>query len=259
MTEQVRRRISHTESYRGKIRNQAEYRSSSKHDRQQVGGSMTSTERLNKKRNKQKRSLGRTLASIFLFFLGLGISVYPYVAQYINSLSDTRLVAAYNASIMNGGGASNSNGGMSGAEGGVAVNPDDLLADVYGTIFIPKLSLELPIYVGSTNENLSRGIAHLEGTSLPVGGESTHSVLAGHNGAITNEWFTHIDQLGKGDLFYIRNGTSVLTYSVYDTKVIEPTDTSELYIEEGRDLVTLLTCIDGGSKRLLVKGERVLE
>lgn len=124
-------------------------------------------------------------------------------------------------------------------------------------MFIPLLELELPIYVGSTNENLEKGIAHLEGTSLPVGGASTHSVLCGHNGAVTNEWFTHIDQMSTGDLFYIRHDGSVLTYKVVSTKIIQPNNTSDLMIEQDKDLVTLLTCADSGATRLIVRGERV--
>lgn len=130
---------------------------------------------------------------------------------------------------------------------------------MFGSIFIPKLGLELPIFTGSTNANLSRGIAHLEGTSLPTGGENTHAVLAGHNGAIANEWFTNIDKLEEGDLFYIRHEGLSLTYKVESKHVISPTDVSALLIQEGRDLVTLLTCIDSGKNRLLVTGNRVLE
>jgi len=131
--------------------------------------------------------------------------------------------------------------------------------DMFGAIIIPKLGLELPIFTGSTDANLERGIAHMEGTSLPVGGESTHSVLAGHNGAVTNEWFTNIDQLTEGDLFYIRTLEQLLTYKVISSKVISPGAVSELYIQEGRDLVTLLTCTPNGSMRLIVTGERVLD
>ena len=198
-----------------------------------------------KKSRERRPTSSRTAVSILMFIIGIVVSIYPYVAQYINSFSDSKVVAAYNASVMN---PTSLGAGVSGAE--------PLDADVYGTIFIPKLSLELPIYIGDTDANLSRGIAHIEGTSLPVGGKSTHSVLAGHNGAVTNEWFTHIDQMNKGDLFYIRNSSGVLTYKVFRINVINPKDTSSLYIEKDRDLVTLLTCIHSGTQRLLVTGER---
>ena len=205
--------------------------------------------------NRAKRSAARTIAALLMFCMGFGILVYPYVAQRINNESATRLVAAYNESVQAGA------GGQSDGEGSdvaayAAPIPDE---GVYGSIFIPKLSLELPIFIGSTDANLSKGIAHLEGTSLPTGGESTHSVLAGHNNVATNEWFTNIDRLVEGDLFYIRNGGTVLTYQVVSTQIIAPTDTSTLLIERGRDLVTLLTCTDSGAERLLVTGERVLD
>ena len=205
-----------------------------------------------KKTKQTKKNSSRFIAATLLFCFGLMVSVYPFLAQYINSLSDSKVVAAYNASVMNGGADTSS-----GAEGALVFGQEELDEDVYGIISIPNLSLELPIYVGDTDANLSKGIAHLKGSSLPVGGKSTHCVLAGHNGAITNEWFTHIDQLNNGDLFYIRNGSIVLTYEVVGKKVIEPTDTSDLYIQKDRDLATLLTCVDSGAKRLLVMGERI--
>lgn len=206
------------------------------------------------RRYAKKRSKGRTFSSVIIFLIGLSIFLYPHVAQYINNLSATRIVEEYTASVM----ASENGTAVAGDDEGVnALGYNE--EDVYGTIFIPKLSLELPIYVGDTDANLSRGIAHMEGTSLPVGGNSTHSVLAGHNGMVTNEWFTNIDKLTEGDLFYVRNGTTVLTYSVVAIAMIDPTDTSSLYIKEGRDLVTLLTCDDTGAKRLIVTGERVVE
>lgn len=199
----------------------------------------------------QKRGVGRITFAVLVFLTGVIIVVYPYVAQYINNLSATKIVEAYHETV---------NTGVTGSEqegsGGVVISAG-IGEEVFGSIFIPKLELELPIYVGSTTTNLSKGIAHLEGTSLPVGGTSTHSVLAGHTGAVTNEWFTNIDKLEKGDPFYIRHESSVLTYEVVGMKVIESEDTSDLYIEEGRDLVTLLTCSDSGTKRLIVTGERL--
>lgn len=205
---------------------------------------------------KKRGQRGRTLLSLLIFCLGVGISLYPYVAQQINNVSATKLVAAYNAVLEEGSLESLEGTG----EGGTApAYADENYGDaVYGSIFIPKLSLELPIFVGSTEANLSKGIAHMEGTSLPTGGSSTHSVLAGHNGAVTNEWFTNIDQLEANDLFYIRNGGAVLTYSVVSIKIIEPSDPSALVIQRDRDLVTLLTCTDSGAQRLIVTGERVM-
>ena len=196
----------------------------------------------------------RRMFAVFLFVLGLSLVLYPSLAQYVNNLSATKLVSEYfNSAIEPTISPDNPQAGA-GAGAGADASSDE----IFGGISIPKLKLELPIYIGSTDENLSKGIAHLEGTSLPVGGKSTHSVLCGHNGAVTNEWFTHIDELTEGDLFYIKTTEQLLTYKVIGYKTISPNDTSELYIKEGQDLVTLLTCIDSGTNRLIVTGERVL-
>jgi len=203
----------------------------------------------------------RRVAAIFLFFIGLSILLYPHIAQYVNQLHATRLVAAYFDTGAQFGGPATPGATGGGGAGPYAAgqNPEGSDEDIFGSIYIPKLKLELPIYTGSTTANLAKGIAHLEGTSLPVGGESTHSVLCGHNGAVTNEWFTHIDELTEGDLFYIRTLEQLLTYKVVSMKVIDPDDTSDLLIEPGRDLVTLLTCADSGRMRLIVTGERVYD
>lgn len=203
------------------------------------------------KRRERKRDLFRSLFSLVIFCLGIGVSLYPYAAQQVNNISATKLVAAINADF---------DKGMTGAGGDAPAYAGELdLEGAYGSIFIPKLSLELPIYVGQTEANLSKGIAHLEGSSLPTGGESTHAVLAGHNGAVTNEWFTNIDKLEVGDLFYIRSEGSVLTYKVESMEIIEATDTHKLLIQRERDLVTLLTCANSGQQRLIVTGERFVE
>ena len=203
---------------------------------------------------KRSSSAASTLLSILIFLLGIGISLYPYIAQEINSASATKLVAAFNEAVEN---MPYTGEGDDAVAPGVAYGaPDD---DMFGSIFIPKIDLELPIYVGSTDENLEKGVAHLEGTSLPVGGASTHTVLAGHSYTVTNEWFTRIERLESGDLFYIRNSTGVLTYRVVSKKVIQPTDTSDLLIERDKDLATLLTCTASGAERVIVRGERVEE
>ena len=185
--------------------------------------------------------------------------MYPHIAQYINNIHATQLVQAYFADDLEG---PNGTGGANGANGAkVDGKPtiDFLDENIFGSINIPKLGLELPIYTGPTVENLERGIAHVEGTSLPVGGVDTHSVLAGHHGRVTNEWFTHIDQLSEGDLFYIRSKEQLLTYKVISLKVIDPEDDSDLRIVKGRDLVTLYTCTPSRLQRVIVTGERVLD
>lgn len=127
-----------------------------------------------------------------------------------------------------------------------------------GTIEIPCIKVDLPIYHGTSDEVLQKGIGHLEGSSFPVGGEDTHAVLSGHTGLNTAKLFTDLTEVEEGDLFYIHILGDVLAYKVRDINVVEPSDTSLLQIKSGEDLVTLVTCTPYGvnSHRLLVTGER---
>lgn len=125
---------------------------------------------------------------------------------------------------------------------------------------IPAIDLDLPVYHGTSDETLLAGLGHLEGTSLPVGGEGTRAVITGHRGLASATMFTHLDQVGLGDTFTIEVLGEILTYRVTDTTVVEPDETEALRSVEGRDLVTLVTCTPLGinSHRILVTGERVL-
>ncbi|KQP69742.1 fimbrial protein [Microbacterium sp. Leaf288] len=127
-------------------------------------------------------------------------------------------------------------------------------------IKIPSIALDLPIYHGTSDETLKEGVGHLEGTALPIGGESTHSVLTGHRGLADAELFTNLDKVVVGDTFTIEVFGEVLTYQVTDTKVVEPEQTETLYPQRGADLVTLVTCTPLGinTHRILVTGERIL-
>ena len=140
------------------------------------------------------------------------------------------------------------------------VSYDELLAvtDAIGYLEIPKLDLYLPIYHGTDESVLEKGVGHMEGTSLPTGGSSTHCVLSGHTGLPTAKLFTHLDEMEEGDMFYIHVLDDTLAYKVDKTSVVLPDDTDEIQITEGKDYVTLLTCIPYGvnSHRLLVRGER---
>lgn len=128
-----------------------------------------------------------------------------------------------------------------------------------GYVQIPKIRLEAPIYAGTSEAVLQKGIGHMEGTSLPVGGESTHSVITGHRGLPSAELFTELDELEIGDKFYIKYIGGTLAYEVDQIKVVEPTDFSQITIEEGQDYLTLLTCTPYmvNSHRLLVRGHRI--
>jgi len=133
------------------------------------------------------------------------------------------------------------------------------VGDVMGYIEIPKIDVNLPIYQGTTEEVLSRGIGQLNETSLPVGGENTHTVLTGHRGLPSALMFTHLDKIEKKDIFYIHTLDKVLAYQVDQIKVVLPNETEDLLVVQGQDYATLITCTPYGvnTHRLLVRGHRV--
>ena len=127
---------------------------------------------------------------------------------------------------------------------------------VYGYISIPALDLTLPIYLGSSDYNMAVGITHLMNTSLPIGGKDTNTVIAGHTGYIGRTFFDALPYLDTGDKVYVTNFWGTMTYRVISSKVIGETETNDLYIQKGKDLLTLLTCADAGQKRYQVQCER---
>ena len=130
---------------------------------------------------------------------------------------------------------------------------------IMGYIEIPKISVNLPIYHGTGNDSLDRGVGHLLGSSLPVGGESTHSILTGHSGMASQKMFTDLEQLGVEDVFYLHVLDETLAYQVVEINVVLPNDTTYLGIRSGEDLCTLVTCTPYGvnTHRLLVRGSRI--
>lgn len=130
---------------------------------------------------------------------------------------------------------------------------------IMGYIEIPKISVDLPIYHGTENDSLERGIGHLLGSSLPVGGENTHTILSGHSGMATQKMFTDLEQLTLGDVFYLHVLDETLAYQVVEINTVLPYDTSLLGIAPGEDLCTLVTCTPYGvnTHRLLVRGSRI--
>lgn len=131
--------------------------------------------------------------------------------------------------------------------------------EMIGHVEIPKINQDLPIYAGTAEEVLQKGVGHLEGTSLPIGGNSTHAVLTAHSGLPEATLFTHLNQLEIGDKFYIHNISETIAYQVDQIKVIDPTNFNDLLIDPGHDYVTLLTCtpIMINTHRLIVRGHRV--
>ena len=131
--------------------------------------------------------------------------------------------------------------------------------NIIGYLKIDKIGVELPVYHGTSDQVLNRGVGHLEGSSLPVGGDSTHSVLSAHRGLPSAKLFTDLDRLELTDTFQITILDQVLTYQVDQIKVITPKEIDDLLIEEGKDYCTLLTCTPYGinTHRLLVRGIRI--
>ena len=128
-----------------------------------------------------------------------------------------------------------------------------------GYIRIPKINIELPIYHGTSEEVLSKGIGHLQGSSLPVGGESTHSILTGHRGLPQSKLLTRLDEMEKGDYFFFHVLNETLAYQVTEIQVVKPEEVSILKIQEGQDLASIITCTPYGlnTHRLIVTGKRV--
>lgn len=131
--------------------------------------------------------------------------------------------------------------------------------EMLGHVEIPRIGQDLPIYAGTTDEVLEKGLGHLEGTSLPIGGTSTHAVVTGHRGLPNAKLFRNLDQLVEGDVFYIHNIEGTLAYQVDKIQVVDPSDFDPVLVEEGKDYATLLTCTPYmiNSHRLLVRGHRI--
>ncbi|MBW3493353.1 class C sortase [Bacillus cereus] len=133
------------------------------------------------------------------------------------------------------------------------------IGDVMGYVEIPKIDVNLPIYQGTTEDVLTRGVGQLNESSLPVGGENTHTVLTGHRGLPSALMFTHLDKVEKDDIFYIHSLDKVLAYQVDQIKVVLPNETGDLLVVQREDYATLITCTPYGvnTHRLLVRGHRV--
>ena len=134
--------------------------------------------------------------------------------------------------------------------------------EVFGVISIPALDLEMPLYLGATASHMADGAAHLSQTSLPIGGRNTNCVIAGHRGWNGADYFRYITELQPGDEVMITNLWETLTYRVTDTRIIMPNEVEQILIQEGRDMITLLTChpyASGGKQRFLIFCDRVME
>ena len=218
-----------------------------------------------------------SLILLIVFFVGLCVLLYPAFSQYWNSKVQSRAVAdyekmlremskedytavfesayAYNDSLRELDFPMTEYNTISGYNDALNLNGQGMM----GYITIQKLSVELPIYHSVTAEVLNIAAGHLPGTTLPVGGESTHAVLSAHRGLPNAKLFTDLDKMQIGDTFTITILDRVLTYQVDQITIVEPNDVSEIQIIPGEDLCTLLTCTPYGinTHRLLVRGRRI--
>mgnify|MGYP001573358068 CR=1 FL=1 len=132
-------------------------------------------------------------------------------------------------------------------------------SDVMARLIVPVIDVDLPVFPGVDESALGRGAGWLPGTSLPVGGARTRSVIAGHSGRLEADYLTRLDELAQGDIFLVEVLGETLAYRVTDTRAVDPRDLTALRLEDDRDLVTLVTCTPRGENthRLLVTGERI--
>lgn len=229
-----------------------------------------------------KRKILLILAAVFGFVLSLGIALYPMVSsiyneqhqskihtQFLQQVEDTddsklqealQHARAYNAAL-NGILADEnfSKTALMGASEDYDAQLNVTGRGIMGYVSVPKINVTLPIYHGTDSGTLERGIGHLLGTSLPVGGDSTHSVLTAHSGMASQRMFSDLPQLKEGDVFYLEVLNDTLAYQVDQIKTVLPHDTTYLGIEAEQDLCTLVTCTPFGvnSHRLLVRGHRI--
>lgn len=229
----------------------------------------------------KKKSSNKLFIFIFtvFFLVCIGLIDYPYVARYINDKIQGNVVTDYDSSVSSATNverlledARNYNkslfSGVLGDPFSVDNEEDDTYksmlsvdsSGVMGTIEIPSISVKLPIYHGTSEDTLQKGAGHLFGSSLPVGGKGTHSCISAHRGLPDKKMFTNLDLLKKGDIFYIHVLNKTLEYKIYKIETVLPTNVEPLQIQEGKDLVTLITCTPYGvnSHRLYVHGKRVL-
>lgn len=225
--------------------------------------------------------LRKNLITIILFgmiVVGLGLIAYPSVADWWNSFHQTRAVAAYASviadmsheeydKILNEAAEYNKQIAETGVRWQMSdeeIQEYNSILDITGTgimayIDIPKIHVQLPIYHGTDDTILQIAVGHITGSSLPVGGETSHCIVSGHRGLPSAKLFSDLDELVVGDLWTVNVLDQTLTYEVDQIRVVLPTDLNYLEMEDGKDYCTLVTCTPYGvnTHRLLVRGHRV--
>ena len=222
-----------------------------------------------------------TICAAVLFLTALGLTLYPLISNYVNQkyaseiqiayqeliqqtddsvLQEAKQRAiAYNLAITPGTADAYSEEALVSAAEDYDSQLDIAGNGIMGYVEIPKIQVNLPIYHGTDAEVLDRGVGHLLGSSLPVGGENTHTILSGHSGMASQKMFTDLEQLSPGDIFYLNVLNETLAYQVTEINTVLPYETDLLGIVPGEDLCTLVTCTPYGvnTHRLLVRGYRI--
>ena len=222
-----------------------------------------------------------TICAAVLFLTALGLTLYPLVSNYVNQkyaseiqtayqeiirqtddsvLQEAKQRAiAYNQAITPGTVDAYSEEALLSAAENYDSQLDIAGNGIMGYVEIPKIQVNLPIYHGTDAEVLDRGVGHLLGSSLPVGGENTHTILSGHSGMASQKMFTDLEQLSPGDIFYLNVLNETLAYQVTEINTVLPYETDLLGIVPGEDLCTLITCTPYGvnTHRLLVRCSRI--
>lgn len=219
-----------------------------------------------------------TVLLVTVLLAGVFLLLYPTISNYWNAHHSSQAIADYSESVKaldskkydeilenareynqaiigNSGNFKLSNDLQSNYENLLNISDNGVM----GYIEIAKIGVNLPIYHGTDESVLQVAVGHLEWSSLPIGGESTHCVLSGHRGLPSAKLFTNLDKMAEGDVFVLRVLNEVYTYEVDKILIVEPSDTDALLIENGKDLCTLVTCTPYGinTHRLLVRGHRV--
>ncbi len=222
-----------------------------------------------------------TICATVLFLAALGLTLYPLISNYVNQKYASEIqtayqeliqqtddsvlqeakqrAVAYNLAIIPGAADAYSEESLLSAAENYDGQLDVAGNGIMGYVEIPKIQVNLPIYHGTDAEVLDRGVGHLLGSSLPVGGENTHTILSGHSGMASQKMFTDLEQLVPGDVFYLNVLDETLAYRVTEINTVLPYETDLLGIVPGEDLCTLVTCTPYGvnTHRLLVRGSRI--
>lgn len=222
-----------------------------------------------------------TICAAVLFLTALGLTLYPLISNYVNQKHASEIQTAYQELIQQMDDSILQEAKQRAVAYNLAITPgtadayseESLLSaaedydsqlniagnGIMGYVVIPKIQVNLPIYHGTDAEVLDRGVGHLLGSSLPVGGENTHTILSGHSGMASQKMFTDLEQLTQGDVFYLNVLNETLAYQVTEINTVLPYETDLLGIIPGEDLCTLVTCTPYGinTHRLLVRGSRI--